>query len=220
MRNQRGYTLVELQIAIAITGILLISVFTIFTNYLVIITRSTISTDMTVDAQSLLRTLSEELRYGAGVRQSNTITDANGPGGGWNTSNTTFVVITAVPATDIYREYIIDSATGNPYFNELVYYRQGKTLYKRILANPNAAGNSTKTSCPPAIATSACPADKKLVENISTLSFNLYDQDNASITDPLMAQSIKINLTLSRDTFGAPLTLDASTRTTLRNNFQ
>lgn len=174
---------------------------------------------MTNDSQNLLRTMVEELRNGAGVRQTNTITDPNAPAGGWNTGNTNFVIITAVPAQNTSNQYIIDPATGRPYFNEYVYYKQDTFLYKRTLAHPNATGNKLKTSCPESLATAACPADRKLVETLKTMLFTFYDQDDVLTIDPLLARSIKIDLILEKKTFGDPLTFDNSIRTTLRNTF-
>lgn len=212
-----GFTIVELNLSITIMAILLVSLLTVFTNFFVVMTRTNSIVDMTVDSQGLLRTMVEELRYGAGVRQSATITDANAPAGGWDTSNADFVIVIAVPAADSDRNYIIDSATGSPYFNELVYFKSGTTLYKRLLANPAATGNALKTSCPASVATASCPADRKLGENLNTMVFTLYDQDNATTNDPLLARSVKIDLNLQKDTFGAPLSYDNSVRITLRN---
>jgi type II secretory pathway pseudopilin PulG len=217
--NDSGYTLVELNLSIAVLGIIMVSILTIFTNYFVIITRNSVLQQMTVDSQSLLRIMTEELRYGAGVRQTNTISDANGPSGGWNTSNTSFVIITAVPAVDSSDQYIVNPDTGTPYLNEFVYYKQGSTMYKRTLANPSATGNSLKTSCPAASASSSCPADIKLINNVASMNFVLYDQDDAITTTPTSARSIVININMSRDTFGKPLTYSNSIRTTLRNTF-
>jgi hypothetical protein len=103
--------------------------------------------------------------------------------------------------------------------NELVYFKDGDTLYKRLLANPDADGNSLVTSCPSSLASDDCPADRKLVENLNTMVFTLYDQDNATTSDPLLARSVKIDLGLERDTFGEPLTYDNSVRITLRNTY-
>jgi hypothetical protein len=189
-------------------------------NYFTVVTRNNILIDMTADSQNLLRSTVEELRYGAGVRQTNAISDPNAPGSGWNTSNANFVIIIAMPALDSDENYIIDTDTGNPYNNEFVYFKQGATLYKRTLAHPSASGNSTTTSCPEAIATSVCPADKKLIENVNDMVFDLYDQDDVTTNDPLLARSVRINLSMERDTFGEPLTLDNNIRVTLRNNFQ
>ncbi len=217
-KNNAGFTIVELLISIALIGIIAVSLLAIITNYLVLITRNNILVDMTVDSQNLLRVTVEELRYGAGVRQTNAIADPSAPSG-WNTSNTNFVIIIAVPALDSARNYIIDTATGNPYNNELVYFKQGSVLYKRTLAHPDAAGNILKTSCPAASASPSCPADRVLNEATKDMAFTLYDQDDAVTTDALLARSIKIDLVLERDTFGDPLVLNNSIRTTLRNQF-
>ncbi|MBI5357250.1 hypothetical protein HZB74_00120 [Candidatus Saccharibacteria bacterium] len=217
--SEGGFTIVELNMTIGLMAILSIGFMAIFTNFLVTNTRINTSIEMTSGSQILLRTMVEELRYGAGVRQTNTITDPNGPGAGWNTGNVNFVIITAVPAVDSSNNYIIDTSTGSPYMNEFVYFKQGTALYKRTLAHPSATGNSLKTSCPESVATSSCPADRKLVENLETMSFTLYDQDNATTANTALARSIKIDLTLSKDTFGNPITFDNSIRITLRNTF-
>jgi prepilin-type N-terminal cleavage/methylation domain-containing protein len=217
--NERGFTLPELVVSISLIGIISVSLLAIITNYFVTITRNNILIDMTVDSQNLLRSAVEELRYGAGVRESNTISDPNEPVGGWDTSNANFVIIIAVPAVDANVYYIIDSDTGSPYNNELVYSKQGTTLYKRTLANPAAGGNKLTTSCPEASATPSCPADKKLHQHVDDMVFTLYDQDNATTTDPLLARSVKIDLSMVRDTFGNPLTVDNNIRVTLRNTF-
>ena len=103
--------------------------------------------------------------------------------------------------------------------NELVYYKDQKVLYKRVLAHPDATDNALTTSCPASLATASCPADRKLVDNVEDMEFTLYDQDNTTTSDPLLARSVKIDLTLERNTFGQPLTYDNSVRITLRNTY-
>ena len=214
-----GFTVVELMIVISVTSILAIAFLSILLNYFSTIARNNASIDMTASSQNLLRTTVESLRYGDGVRQTNTISDPNAPAGGWNTSNANFVIIIASPATDVNHNYIIDPSTGSPYMNELVYYKSGNSLMERTLANPNATGDTLKTSCPASLATASCPADKDLADYVKTMSFTLYDQDAALTTDPTQARSIKIDLTMSRQMFGSPLTLTNSMRVTLRNRF-
>jgi len=217
--DSRGFTLVELNVSLVVMSVLIISLLSAIMNFYVIMIRDSEHITMTADSQNLLRQTVEELRYGAGVRNTNTIIDANGPSGGWNTNNTNFVIIIAVPAEDSSRNYIIDSDTGQPYLNELVYYKSADSLFRRTLADPDATGNSLRTSCPPASATSSCKADTELIEHVKTMTFTLYDQDNNSTTNPLLTRSVLINLSLERDTFGNALTYDNSIRTTLRNNF-
>ncbi len=216
--QQPGFTVVELLISISVTGILMVGILAATTNYYVLITRTNIRVDMSNDSQNLLRATVEAIRYGAGVRQSNTITDANAPLG-WSTSNANFVIIIAVPAQDSNGNYITDELTGGPYTNELVYYKSDTVLYRRTLANPLAVDNVAKTSCPPASASASCPADTKLLENLNTMTFALYDQDDAITTNAVDARSVKIDLSMVRETFGAPITINNSIRVTLRNVF-
>jgi len=214
-----GFTITELLVSITVLGILLVGVLGISTYFFTFITRNNTLVQMTVDSQNLLRATVEELRYGAGVRQTSALSDPNAPAGGWNTSNTDFVIIIAVPAADSANQYLIDPDTGSPYNNELVYFKDGTDLFKRTLANPGAVGNKLITSCPEALSSAACPADRKLAETLKSMIFTLYDQDDILTTDPLLARSVKIDLALEKDTFGDPLTLDNSIRVTLRNKF-
>lgn len=217
--NQSGYTLPELVVTMSVFAILSVGLLTIMMTFFTTIIRNTKFVDMTVASQNFLRTTQENMRYGAGVRSINTISDANAPSGGWNTSNSIFVIIIAVPAVDSDREYIIDSLTGEPYMNELVYYRDGNNLMQRTLAHTGAVGNSLTTSCPASLASSSCPADKQLLEHLDTIDFTFYDQDNATTVDPLLARSVVVDLDVSQDSFGDPLTLGNTVRVTLRNRF-
>lgn len=219
LQAERGFTIVELAIVISVTSIIAVVFMGVVTNYFVTISRSDELTDMTINSQNLLRTTVENIRFGNGVEQSNTINDPNAPSGGWNTNNSAFVIIIAVPAEDASKNYIIDPNTGSPYMNELVYYKNGTTLMERILANPNAAGDTTVTTCPPNLATASCPADKLLATYVSSMTFTLYDQ-NATITStPSLARSINITLTMQRNAPISPLSLTDTIRVTLRNRF-
>ena len=218
-KRSLGFTIPELVVIITVTGILGIAFFGGISNFFALMSRNNAANDLTTSSQNLLRSTVETLRVGGGVRQTNTIADANAPVGGWNTSNEDFVIVIASPALDSAREYIIDPQTGSPYMNELVYFKDGLNLVRRTLAHPDAVGNSQTTSCPPDLASPACPADKVLAEYVKDMVFTLYDQDDNSTNDPLAAFSIKIDLAMERDVAGPPLTLDNSIRVTLRNRF-
>lgn len=218
--KQAGFTITELVISVTVLGIIIVGIFSAITYFFVNMTKNNLFAEMTTDSQNLLRASVEELRYGAGVRITNTITDPNAPSGGWNTSNEAFVIIIAVPAVDSDDNYIIDTQTGAPYNNELVYFKDGDVLYKRTLAHPNATGNTLLTSCPEASATSTCPADRELARYVDDMVFTLYDQDNNPTSNPLLARSVKIALSMSRETFGSPLELENNIQVTLRNRFQ
>lgn len=218
-RAQSGFTLVELTVVVSVTAIVAVVFLGVVSNYFVVITRNNELTDMTVNAQNLLRTTVENIRYGNGVEQTNTISDPNAPAGGWNTNNTSFVIVIPVPAEDSSRNYIINPSTGSPYMNELVYYKSGTTLMERILANPGASGNSLQTTCPASLATSTCPADKTLATYVSSMTFVLYDQNATQTSTPAQTRSINIVLTMQRNAPISPLSVTSNIRVTLRNRF-
>ncbi len=214
-----GMTVVELVIGISIGSILFLAFMAAMTNHFTLISKNNASIDMAANSQNLLRATVEALRVGQGVRQTNTIADPNAPSGGWNTSNTSFVIVIATPALDSAHNYIIDPSTGEPYMNELVYYKNGSSLMERQLANPSASGNTLLTSCPASSSSPFCPPDKTLADYVQTMAFTLYDQDNNLTTDPTLARLIKIDLSLQRTVFGSPVSLNNSIQVTLRNRF-
>ena len=219
LMSQAGFTLVEVTVAVSVMAIVGVVFIGAVSNYFVVITRSNELAEMTINSQNLLRTTVENIRFGDGVRQTNQIVDANSPSGGWNTSNSAFVIIIAVPAVTKAHAYIIDPYTGSPYMNELVYYRNGSTLMERILADPNASGNSLTSTCPTNLATSSCPSDPQLATYVSSMTFTLYDQNAILTTTPSLARSVAISLTMQRNAPGQPLNVINNIRVTLRNRF-
>jgi Tfp pilus assembly protein PilE len=217
--KQKGFTVVELAIGISVGSILFLAFMTAITNYFVLITKNNASIDMTTSSQNLLRSTVETLRVSNGVRQTNSISDINAPAGGWNTSNTNFVIVISTPAVDSSHNYLIDPGTGSPYMNELVYYKDGTSLMKRTLANPSATGTTLITSCPAALASATCPADVHLADYFQSMAFTLYDQDGAVTANPPLARSIKITLNMQRSVYGTPISLNNNIRVSLRNRF-
>jgi hypothetical protein len=108
---------------------------------------------------------------------------------------TTPVIYFTQPVLNTNKDYIMNGS--NPYENEFVLYLDGskKDLLLRTIANPNAVGNARQTSCPPAIATGSCPADKVIAENIDSVETRYFSRsgntiDYQSIVDPLTGQYI------------------------------
>lgn len=218
-KSQTGMTVVELIVGITIGSVLLLAFMVAMTNYFVLITKNNAAIDMASDSQNLLRATVEALRVGDGVRQTNSISDPNAPSGGWNTSNVSFVIVIASPALDSSHNYIIDPSTGEPYMNELVYYKSNTSLVERRLANPGASGNSLLTSCPASLSSPSCPPDKQLADFVKSMTFAFYDQNNNLTIDPSLACLIKIDLSLDRNVFGSAISLNNNIQVTLRNRF-
>ena len=216
---QRGFTLVEASISIAVGAAIGVVFLSVVTSFMITMNRTNQLVEMTLSGQNLMRATVENIRYGNGVRQTNSIIDVNAPVGGWNTNNSNFVIILAVPALNNTGAFIVNPATGSPYMNELVYYKDGTNLMRRTLARPDAIGNRMVTSCPPASTTPICPSDNTLSEFVTAMDFILYDQNAALTTDPALARSIKLTVTMTRGSATTPIEVSHSIQVTLRNRF-
>lgn len=215
--KESGFTIVELLLATAIAAILVTALMTISLTYYSSSLNSNITAQLGIDSHYVLRNIVEDIRLADSIGSTNVLTDSNQPSGGWVTSDTNNILVITTPATTVNRDVIYDSSTGYPYRNELIYFVSGTNLYKRTLKNSAATGNTAKTSCPPASATSNCPADKTYTSYINNLTFTFYDDNNAVTTTPSAARSVKVGVTMSRKSFGKTITFTNSIQATLRN---
>lgn len=94
------------------------------------------------------------------------------------------------PSEDKTHTIIMNGAS--PYDDEYVLYLNGTTgqMLLRTLANPNVANNLVPTSCPPAQATSSCPADKVIIGNLTSVDLRYFSRsgnliDWTSVWDPI-----------------------------------
>jgi type II secretory pathway pseudopilin PulG len=216
--KEKGFTITELVIASVLGSMLAITLFTITIFMYGGVMRNDVQARLTLESQNILRRVVEDLRVSAGIHVSNTIPDINEPLGGWTTSNTDLILIVATPVLDSSNNFIIDSTSGEVYLNEIIYYADDNTLFKRILANPDALGNTFTTSCPPALATVACPADRTLSTSFDNMIFTFYDQDDNTTADPTLARSVEITINMTNNVFGQDVTIDNNIRVTLRNS--
>lgn len=216
--NQAGVTIVELLVVISISSVLFVSFTTIGIYLYGDTVRSSLFAQLATESQNVLRSIVEELRQSSSIRTANANTDANSPAGGWTTSNSNLILIISSPALNSSNQFIINPDTGNPYQNEIVYFSADRKLYKRFIANP-IAGNTKKTTCPSAIATSTCPPDILLTSNFKTMNFVFYDQDDAVTTVIPDARSIKLLVAMDRRVYGKTIKFDNSMRITIRNTY-
>jgi prepilin-type N-terminal cleavage/methylation domain-containing protein len=118
---------------------------------------------------------------------------------------TTTLGTTGASSLLYYKRFSVNSSNAyimngtQPYEDEFILYLDNPTkqLRVRALANPNAIGNKLKTSCPPALASDTCPADKVVADNLSSVAIryfsrsgnpidwtSLYDSVNATYIGP------------------------------------
>jgi type II secretory pathway pseudopilin PulG len=217
--NQAGVTIVELLVVVGIASALLVAFMTVSIYMYGDTVRSSLYAQLATESQTVLRSVVEELRQSSSIRTSNANPDANAPGGAWTTSDTNLILIISIPAVDSSNNFIVDTNTGYPYQNEIVYFASGTKLYKRFLANPSATGNSRTTTCPEALSNASCPGDILMSNNFRTLDFVFYDQDDAVTTSIPNARSIKLFIQMERTTYGKSLTFDNNIRITIRNTY-
>jgi hypothetical protein len=218
VNTEKGFTVTELLIASVLGSMLAVTLFSITILFYGGVLRNDVEARLIVESQNILWRVVEDLRISSGVRVSNSIYDANEPVSGWTTSNDDLILIIATPALDSSGNFITDDTTGLPHVNEIIYYADGRSLYKRILAEPAATGNTAVTSCPPAIASPSCPSDRQLTENFKDMNFVFYDQDDIVTTDPTAARSIEILIEMQKQVFGKSLEINNRIRVTMRNS--
>lgn len=209
--GQQGVTVIELLVVIIVSGIVMgvISSFTLsyWTN------------SSTLDSsQQLLVTrlnsgdyLRESLNAASGLITQNDLPDSNtGNPDPADSTQTYWLPIHAVPGTIsmgapgvitpvvYYNRPSIDTSKNIvlngtiPYGDDIILYLNGTTkqLLARTIANSSAANNRAKTSCPAALATTNCPADSVVAENVSSVVMRYFSRsgnpiDYTSSTDPI-----------------------------------
>lgn len=70
-----------------------------------------------------------------------------------------------------------------PYDDEYIIYLNGttKSMMMRTLANPNVINNIAKTTCPAAQASSSCPADKTVIDNLTSVDMRYFSRSGNTI---------------------------------------
>ncbi len=105
------------------------------------------------------------------------------------------VIYYMAPSLDASKNYIMNGT--QPYNDEFVLYLNGTTkqLLLRSLANSSASGNKLVTSCPAAIASASCPADRIVAGDVSSVDLRYFSRsgntiDYTSVVDPLTGNYI------------------------------
>lgn len=221
-QTQAGFTIVELTVSTLVIGVLMSSLFLIFTNYYADAIRSDVAIQLTTESQTILRKMVEEIRTGSGIRNENLNTDAYEPAGGWETSLADGTLILATPTLSNTNNFLFDESTGTLFQTEYIYFVEGTTLYRRTLVDPSAVSSGSRevTSCPEANSTPTCPPDQRITDRFNFLSFTFYDQNNNITTVANNARSIDIGISLTQNTFGGELSAENGIRMTFRNPVQ
>lgn len=211
--DEAGLTIIETLIAMFIASIMSALLIVVTINLYGATLKQQLYSEMILESQQVLTRMMNDVKFSDKIFDANTIVDPNKTGG-WTTSAPVLVV--GEPAFDSNRNFIYESATGYPYKNEVIYFLNNNSMYRRTLKNTNAVGNTAVTSCP--VSTASCSLDIKLASRVSSLSFIFYDANNAVTATPTLARSIQVSIVMSGKVYGQTVTLTNTVRGTLRNN--
>ena len=215
--DQTGFTLVELTLVMIITAILALTMANFIETWLQQASLSESRTALLLNAENALDNINTDIKLSGSVDQNNRWADSNGPGNnqfGWTSGSQ--VLVLAKAAVDTHNNIIFsDPAKYISQKDNEIYYLSGTTLYRRTLAS-NSSGDAAVTTCPPASATSSCPADLTIASGVTSLTFTYYDQNGTSVT-PDNARSVEIDITLSSIQGGQKVSASYSSRMVFRN---
>lgn len=217
--DQTGVTIVELLIALILTA----AVFTVIIDFsidkLADSAKQNIKYQLLTNAETGLNRVANDIRLATSADDNNRWEDTYAPGApsdllSWQSNTSTLIL--AIAAVDSSNNVIFDDA--HDYVsakNNVIYYVSNGTLYRRTLAAPNT-GNTAVTTCPPARATTSCPADRDILDNVTSFSLQYYGSDGTTTT-PTNAHSVQLNVTLLQHKYRQDISVQYSTRMVFRN---
>ncbi len=226
MKHERGFTLLELLLSIAISSILIIAVGNFSVNSIVGSNQDYNKTLVLTNAKEAVGIVARQIKAARSVEANNAVPDAHAPGAPGNlyswsgAAGSGATLILAVPARDASNNLIyIDGLHNSLYTNDVVYYLDASShkLYRRLIANSSAPGNAAITTCPPASASSSCPADADVVDDVANLVTTYLDSNDNTVSLPSGTEAVNYTVTETRTISGKVYSGTYSTIATLRN---
>jgi prepilin-type N-terminal cleavage/methylation domain-containing protein len=218
-RSDHGFTLVELMIVMVLIGILSLTIPNFIANWLQASSLAQQRTALLSNAENALDTVNQDIRLSGAADDNNRWADPNAPGApadqlSWqSTSN---VLVLAKAAADSSKNIIFsDPAKYISQKDNEIYYVSGGTLYRRTIKSSDAT-DATVTTCPPAVATAGCPADKTIATGVTAFSVKYYDADENQVI-PSDARSIQLAITMQDKSGYKTISASYTTRMVFRN---
>lgn len=215
-KNQAGFTLPELIIGVTISAVLSVAIVGVVVAWLGQYAAGSTRHTMTTDLQTALSRISTDIRGSYAVLTENAEDDPNAPPtpGNW-VSNTTQLVLAKTPR-DSTGSAIYESPTlftGKP--DSIVYYLRDNTLYRRVIPADYSNNVASLLNCSPQ--TGGCTGDTVILRNVSSLTFEYMDDEDATGATPSGTESIRVQLAASRSQSGQTLVAKDEERMSLQN---
>jgi len=213
--KQQGFTITELLVAISIASIASVLIMYAFVFMYGGLLKEQTRAQMVLESQLFLKRMTDDIRVANQILTTNSISDAYEPTGGWLTSDPANTVVLTQPVTNAGNDFIFDNSTGYPFQNEIVYFSEDRTMYRRTLANTTPVDNKAVTTCP--AGTSGCQQDIVLTSRLQNMLFAFYDINDDITIIPEQARSVSLTVNLLDRVYGQDIEISNTTRITLRN---
>lgn len=216
--NNLGVSLVELILTLSIVSILAIVVMNFMVGWLQQYAISQTRAALLTSAQNAIDEMGDVIRLSSAADQNNRWPDVNAPVSqfGWASDSSTLVLASAVEDTSG-TVIFSDPSNYTSQKNNQIYFVEDGSLYRRVLAAPDVLDNKLTTSCPSANVTPACPADRRLAENVTNFTVKYFNAENQEVV-PTDARSIELSLTLQKQKFSQLIQSVYKTRMVFRND--
>jgi prepilin-type N-terminal cleavage/methylation domain-containing protein len=224
--DQRGFSLLEVLVAVSLSGLLAIVVGDFVANSIRSSNQDYNQTLVLVNTKSAVETVARVIHEARSVQATNSQADAHAPSAPGNlyswsgAAGSGATLILAVPSRDTSNNLIyVDGLHNNLYTDDIIFYLDTSTnrLYKRTIANASAPANKAITTCPPSAATPSCPADSLIVEDVANLTTSYLDSSGNTISVPSGTEAIRFTVTESKLIGPRTYTSSYTTTATLRN---
>src|SRR5688572_24087193 len=96
--REHGFTIAEVMVALTVAIIMAGVLFTVTFRFFANAIQSQQTAELALESQNLLGQMVDDLRLAAGVEDTNQLTDANAPSGGWVASDSNNVLLITTPA--------------------------------------------------------------------------------------------------------------------------
>lgn len=215
----RGFTIVELILVIAISGILIVSLVSFISSMTKQFGITSARNAQTTQLSLATDRLDNDIKGATAVLNYSPV-DPSGPSGmPWQTSTNRLVLSTA--ARDSSDEPIPGS---NGYATDtIIYYLKDGSLYRRLLPANYAGNRYTPKNCS-ATPSGGCASDTKITDNVQSITFFYYAKDTGAsltpVTPPIATgnvTTVKFKLTLTRQQSGQTISTESNTTSLLGN---
>lgn len=202
-RAEAGFTLPELIVVMMMTAVLATVLFQFMTSYLRFSAGAESDNIAFVDRLNAGDYLRENIGASSGLMSQNSLDDTHipasvqdpldslhwmalfpyaSPVGYGNTSSVTPLLYFRKYSKNSSNEIIMNGV--QPYEDEFIVYHDGasRQLRVRTLANTDASGNTRLTSCPPESATTSCPRDTVLMDDVANVKLRYFSKTGNEIS--------------------------------------